>query len=261
MDERMTTLPRLMWDAFSARNNNAKPKDLYKHPTLNAAWVEWKAAWCAGIEAHLSVTLQSAQAESRPAAADLMREAASQLLTRYLLAFPQDCARLVDLCEQFDTDKEDIFARSNFRGHLTSSLLVLNTPRTHALLIHHRSLNRWLQPGGHVEPGQSLWASACREVTEETGVTALHPLEWTEAGVPFDIDSHEIPANPKKEEPAHWHHDYLFLATADDAHALELQRDEVHDARWVPLERLGQAGSLRLARVVERLHDLPGQAA
>jgi len=54
MDDRSETMKRLMWEAFSARYNNAKPEELEYFPKLKAAWDEWVAAWCAGIEAHIS---------------------------------------------------------------------------------------------------------------------------------------------------------------------------------------------------------------
>ncbi len=51
---RVEAMQRLCWEAFSVRYNNAERAELERFPKLNAAWDEWQAAWCAGIEAHIS---------------------------------------------------------------------------------------------------------------------------------------------------------------------------------------------------------------
>ena len=98
------------------------------------------------------------------------------------------------------------FSREQFTpGHVTCTGLVLAPDGERLLLVHHRRLDRWLLPGGHVEAEDAvIWHSARREVTEETGV----PLILN--GVPplAGIDVHGIPA--KGREPYHLHHDLLF---------------------------------------------------
>jgi len=187
-----------------------------------------------------------------------MRNAALQELHRYLVTFPAEATRLAALQAQLvDPGGEDVFARSTMRGHITASALVLSTDHSKLLLIHHRVIGRWLQPGGHVEPGQDLWTSACREVTEETGATAIERLALGPFGaIPIDIDSHAIAANPRKGEGAHWHHDFLYLARADDSAALQAQLDEVHAVRWAPLDWLAEAGEERWRIVASKLQAL-----
>ncbi|TDP71303.1 NUDIX hydrolase [Roseateles toxinivorans] len=184
-----------------------------------------------------------------------MRYAAQQELTRYLAHFPDEFQRLTALQAQLlDPAGEDIFARTTMRGHITASALVLSADHSKLLLIHHRIIGRWLQPGGHVEPGQDLWASACREVAEETGVSAVERLALGPLGaMPIDIDSHAIAANPRKGEAAHWHHDFLYLARADDSIALQAQLDEVHAVRWAPLAWLAEAGEARWRLIAAKL--------
>jgi 8-oxo-dGTP pyrophosphatase MutT (NUDIX family) len=162
---------------------------------------------------------------------------ARQQLALYLRRFPREEARLAALREQLDEDSGDPLSRANMRGHVTTSALVLDAELSHILLIHHRVIGRWLQPGGHYEAGQDLWGSALREVAEETGVTQLsaHPA-WGQA-LPLDIDSHPIAANPKKGEGDHWHHDYAYLVIAPrEDGALAPQLDEVHGVAWRPLD-------------------------
>ncbi|MEJ6003193.1 NUDIX hydrolase [Paucibacter soli] len=186
-------------------------------------------------------------------------EAIAQL-ARYLARYPEEEARLAALSAQLADDAGDVFGRANMRGHITTSAIVLDASLSRVLLIHHKTLDRWLQPGGHYEAPGSLWDSALREVAEETGVTGLRPHPLC-AGLPLDIDSHAIPGNPRKQEGAHWHHDYAYLALADghDAaapQALSAQLDEVHAAAWRPLAQLAGLPSDRLHTVAAKLAAL-----
>ncbi len=96
-------------------------------------------------------------------------------------------------------------------GHLTCTGIVLHPDRQSFLLIHHKRLDRWLAPGGHVEEeDESPRVTAAREVLEETSVVVL-PGEMFLAG----IDVHGIP--PKGSEPYHLHHDLKFGLLASRA--------------------------------------------
>ena len=106
------------------------------------------------------------------------------------------------------------FSRAHFTpGHITCTGLVLAPDGERLLLVHHRRLNRWLLPGGHVEPDDvEIWDAARREVIEETGAQ-LVPAETPQLA---GIDVHGIPSNGR--EPYHLHHDLLFAfrASADE---------------------------------------------
>jgi 8-oxo-dGTP pyrophosphatase MutT (NUDIX family) len=52
--------------------------------------------------------------------------------------------------------------------HVTGSAIVVG-PRG-VVLLKHKRLGLWLQPGGHVDPGESPWEAALREAREETGL-------------------------------------------------------------------------------------------
>jgi len=116
-------------------------------------------------------------------------------------------------------------------GHFTASAFVLSPDRQALMLIFHRKLSRWLQPGGHVETMDvDLLAAARREVMEETGVASL---ELERHGI-FDVDVHAIPARADLGSHHHFDVRFLFRATNMD---LTLN-NEVSDARWVPLSAI-----------------------
>ena len=134
---------------------------------------------------------------------------------------------------------DDIHSRRTFPGHVTTSALILDRDGRRTLLIHHRALGRWLQPGGHYEPPEELAGSALREAAEETGLSGLAVDPWHEdSGLPVDIDSHRIPARPERGEPEHWHHDIRFVVRAQGSAGLRTDAAEVHGAEWRGLSDL-----------------------
>ena len=52
--------------------------------------------------------------------------------------------------------------------HVTGSAVVIG--RRGVVLMKHKRLGIWLQPGGHIDPGETPWAGARREAYEETGL-------------------------------------------------------------------------------------------
>lgn len=56
--------------------------------------------------------------------------------------------------------------------HVTASAVVVGPRGT--LLHRHKRLGLWMQPGGHVDPGEHPAEAALREVLEETGIVARH---------------------------------------------------------------------------------------
>ncbi len=100
--------------------------------------------------------------------------------------------------------------RQNYEpGHITASAWIVAEATNQVGLIYHHRLACWLQPGGHVDPGETeILAVALREVQEEMGI-APDPLRT----VLFDIDVHPIPATDV--HPSHFHFDIRFLCRVD----------------------------------------------
>ncbi|MBU3620708.1 NUDIX domain-containing protein [Polynucleobacter sp. CS-Odin-A6] len=123
----------------------------------------------------------------------------------------------------------DPYSRSTTAGHITASGLVVRDGRV--LLIFHPYIKAWMQPGGHIDEGESPIDAAIREVFEETGIACKPIDEYLD---PIDIDLHEIPANPKKAEGVHLHIDLLFVFKAIE----ERESPESIEKAWVPFDQI-----------------------
>ena len=148
---------------------------------------------------------------------------------------PEDEDESADLARirAFVARHPDPFDRRIAEGHLTGSAVVVSADGRQTLLLHHRKLDRWLQPGGHADPGESSGEEvALREALEETGLAglALHPT----APRPLDVDVHDIPA--RGTEPAHEHLDLRYLMVAPAGATFSRSTDETRDMRWVEWE-------------------------
>ena len=144
--------------------------------------------------------------------------------------------------------RPDPFFRGNAEGHVTASAIVMLPPGDRVVLVSHRKLGGWLQPGGHVElEDGSVFETALREVREETGIERL---EAPRGDAIVDLDVHAIPASGT--DPAHVHYDVRFLLTTADGGV------PIDGAAWFPLDAipgLDRDGSLERAvrKAVARL--------
>ncbi|MFN0173842.1 MAG: NUDIX hydrolase [Saprospiraceae bacterium] len=123
--------------------------------------------------------------------------------------------------------------RSIMEGHLTGTAWILSSDGNSVLLLHHAKLDRWLQPGGHVDEADATLAeTALREAMEECGIQGLTLV----SPAIFDLDVHEIPA--RGHESSHLHYDlrFLFVAPAE----VEIKRNplETKAISWVRIAEL-----------------------
>lgn len=144
-------------------------------------------------------------------------------------------------------DTPTAFERDEYEpGHITGSGFVVHPSRQSVVLVEHRKLGRWLQPGGHVDPSDpDIEASARREVMEETGLTEL-----TGIGV-VDLDVHAFPA--RDGQPHHLHLDVRMGFVSASADLLHSQESTA--IAWVPFEVVLSMEE-SLARAVRRLEAL-----
>jgi 8-oxo-dGTP pyrophosphatase MutT (NUDIX family) len=166
----------------------------------------------------------------------------ADLLHRFKPGSDGEAAKSKELILARLTSSAAPFSRRQFNpGHITCTGLVLNPSRDGILLVLHRRLQRWLLPGGHVEPEDALIGDAGRrEVVEETGAILTADSSPLLAGV----DVHGIP--PRHDEPFHLHHDLIFRfqATSERFQVSE----EVREVAWclvAEFDRYQLPGSIR----------------
>ena len=176
------------------------------------------------------------------------RQPLLQMLRDYLSAYPDEAAVVAQITNLVNSS-HDCFQRTCRPGHITGSAWVLSHDRKECLLVHHRKLNRWLQPGGHADGQTDIAAVSLREAREESGLQHLElqrragSSEPADRWLPLDIDVHKIPtrldAHGNVLEEAHEHHDIRFLIVAAAGQQLVLS-DESHDLRWFSRQELLQ---------------------
>ena len=103
--------------------------------------------------------------------------------------------------------------------HVTASGIVVG--RRGTVLHLHKRLGIWMQPGGHIDAGETPVTAARREATEELGLVVEHP-----AGGPqlIHIDVHEAALG-------HTHLDLRYFLLGSDADP-DPPPGESPDARW-----------------------------
>ncbi|MDR2338370.1 MAG: NUDIX domain-containing protein [Deltaproteobacteria bacterium] len=179
------------------------------------------------------------------------------LFENYIKLYTNEIAKLRLLSEQL-SQSEDITSRKNFIGHVTASAFVINDHTKQVLLLEHRSLAKLLQPGGHIEKDdESPLAATLREIEEETGLKiadlTLRPISPRERELPFDIDTHYIPENPKKGEPGHYHHDFRYVYTTESSN-VAVDPTEANGYRWIDWEQFAELSNF--AKVADKIDTI-----
>jgi len=142
--------------------------------------------------------------------------------------------------------------------HTAAGMLI---HKNKVLLIHHKKLNIWLCPGGHMEEGELPHQAAEREFLEETGVQviAYDPYYTQESErseyIPSPVESnlHWISEQnftertsdpdayakaPLRMKGCEQHMGSLYLVRSTGSLKLQPQIEEVHQVRWVAQDEL-----------------------
>jgi 8-oxo-dGTP pyrophosphatase MutT (NUDIX family) len=107
--------------------------------------------------------------------------------------------------------------------HVTASGIVVG--RRGTVLHRHKKLGIWMQPGGHIDAGETPDEAALREATEELGLAVAHPATGP---LLIHLDVHEA-------AHGHTHLDLRYLLLGADTDPRPAP-DESPDARWCSWE-------------------------
>ena len=124
---------------------------------------------------------------------------------------------LARLLRPFDQDSDPT--------HVTGSAIIVG-PK--GIVLHrHKRLGLWLQPGGHLQPGETPWEAARREGEEETGLV----LRWHLLG---DVGAEPTLAHVDVHDGGrgHTHLDLRYVLTVEGSDEPAPPADESQDVRW-----------------------------
>ena len=181
----------------------------------------------------------------------MQKEILISALLNYIPLGETDNKYRIDTITQIKKNPIAWWQRSTLDGHVTASAWVLNAEKTHALFLHHAKLNRWLQPGGHLDEADiSPAQGAIREAREETGIAKL-TLDAFHKGAIFDVDVHLIAAH--KHEAAHLHYDLRYLVQCAETTGTTVTiSHESLGFRWISLKEVEEQFEPSLARMAKK---------
>jgi len=136
----------------------------------------------------------------------------------------------------------DAFDEEANEHHVTASSFVVSS---RGVILHlHRKLGIWVQPGGHVDAGESPVEASLRETIEETGLVARH----LDPPLLFHVDVHPGPRG-------HTHYDVRYVLVAEPSDPAPPE-GESQDVYWFDFESAQERCEPALAPALGKLAQL-----
>jgi len=123
---------------------------------------------------------------------------------------------------------------NNLEKHFTASALIIEDNQV--LLLHHKKLDVWLYPGGHIEKNETPEQAVLREVMEETGlnVEIMGEIDNKLADVKADVSVMHNPYVILCELVGnHYHNDIVYLCKiSGDNGEIKYNKQESSDIKF-----------------------------
>ncbi len=117
-----------------------------------------------------------------------------------------------------------------------ATVYVFDKTGTNCLMLKHKKLQKWLPPGGKIDPNELPDTAAIRECLEETGVKIKLIGEKTPVtgGLirPDGIQLNTIIPNELD------HIDLIYLAQPEQDTELVLNQREAEEVKWIPIQEV-----------------------
>lgn len=158
----------------------------------------------------------------------------------------------LDRMRQLAAAASDPWSRSELPLHFTGSALVVHPPTRRVLLRWHYKHDRWLQVGGHGDPGESdPLQVALREAREETGLTDLVP--WPDEKLQHAAVCYVRAAG---NDPEHEHADLRYFLATEHPDEIAAENEQ-SPLRWLTVGKArALVGDNNLSETLDRAERL-----
>ena len=122
---------------------------------------------------------------------------------------------------------------------IVGSTVILDKKGLSTLLIKHKKLNVWINPGGHLEDQEFPYDAAKREAMEETG-TKVSIIDVRQSATKIN-DAHSrtsiFPLHILEEkvvysDSTHTHLDFVYISVADKTKVHKVGKGESKEIKW-----------------------------
>lgn len=121
--------------------------------------------------------------------------------------------------------------------HFCVSVYVMNPCNRTFLLMNHKKLGKWVQPGGHIELNEDPEEAAIRETLEETGIQ----INLIGERIPRNQDFIRPLAIQKNIiRPDHIHIDIVYMAVPAESDTIVVNQNESNGANWFSIDEIMQ---------------------